>query len=111
MNYLLTKEAVVVLIFHFSGIPLTDGGIFRLHATIGLSRALDLILTGRSVDSEEAFKWGLASRIVACGTGNDRIYNTRQVCVRDFYQSVSCFYWSVSNEHIRCFNENSAAHV
>lgn len=41
----------------------------RLPATIGLSRALDLILTGRSLTAKEAFEWGLANRIVACGTG------------------------------------------
>lgn len=36
---------------------------------IGLSRALDLILTGRSLTAREAFEWGLANKIVACGTG------------------------------------------
>ncbi|KAK5649526.1 hypothetical protein RI129_000555 [Pyrocoelia pectoralis] len=50
------------------GVPLIDGGTVRLTAMIGLSRALDLILTGRSIDAKEAFSWGLANRIVACGT-------------------------------------------
>lgn len=51
------------------GVPLIDGGTVRLQACVGLSRALDLILTGRSIEAKEAFQWGLANRIVACGTG------------------------------------------
>lgn len=50
------------------GVPLIDGGTVRLTAMVGLSRALDLILTGRSIDGKEAFSWGLSNRIVACGT-------------------------------------------
>ncbi|KAJ8968111.1 hypothetical protein NQ314_002466 [Rhamnusium bicolor] len=49
-------------------IPLTDGATVRLQAMIGLSRALDLILTGRSLNAKEAFEWGVVNRIVACGT-------------------------------------------
>lgn len=50
------------------GIPLTDGATVRLPAMIGLSRALDLILTGRTLTAKEAFDWGLANKLVACGT-------------------------------------------
>ncbi|XP_044259548.1 probable enoyl-CoA hydratase echA8 [Tribolium madens] len=50
------------------GVPLIDGGTVRLQAMVGLSRALDLILTGRSLNAKEAFEWGVANRIVACGT-------------------------------------------
>ncbi|KAK9685123.1 Enoyl-CoA hydratase/isomerase [Popillia japonica] len=50
------------------GVPLIDGGTVRLQAAIGLSRALDMILTGRGVTAKEAFEWGLANRVVACGT-------------------------------------------
>lgn len=46
-----------------------DGGTVRLQALVGLSRALDLILTGRAIKAQEAFEWGLANRLVACGTG------------------------------------------
>lgn len=51
------------------GIPLMDGGTVRLPAMIGLSRALDLVLTGKIVEAKEAFEMGLANRIVAPGTG------------------------------------------
>lgn len=54
------------------GVPTLSGGTVRLPALIGHSRAMDMILTGRGVAAEEAFAWGLANRIVACGTGKKK---------------------------------------
>lgn len=46
------------------GVPLADGGTVRLPLVVGLSRALDLIMTGRRVDAAEAYRIGLIDRLV-----------------------------------------------
>ena len=50
------------------GVPLIDGGTVRLPRLVGMGRALDMILTGRAVDAEEALAMGLANRVVDDGT-------------------------------------------
>ena len=44
------------------------GGSQRLTRSIGLQRALDLVLTARRLSAEEAGAWGLVSRVVPPGT-------------------------------------------
>jgi enoyl-CoA hydratase len=50
------------------GVPLIDGGTYRLPRIVGLGRALDMILTGREVPAAEAKDIGLVDRLVPAGT-------------------------------------------
>jgi len=61
------EDAVLGVFCRRVGIPLIDGGTIRLPRLIGLSRALDLILTGRAIDAHEALAFGLANRVVPKG--------------------------------------------
>lgn len=43
------------------------GGIHRLPRQIGMKRAMDLLLTGRTIDAVTAERWGLINQVVAEG--------------------------------------------
>ena len=53
------------------GVPLVDGGTYRLPRIVGLGRALDLILTGREIGAAEAERIGFVDRLVPDGTALD----------------------------------------
>ena len=61
------RDAIFGVFNRRFGVPLIDLGTVRLPRMIGQGRALDLILTGRSVSAEEALHIGLVSRLVEPG--------------------------------------------
>ena len=61
------EDAIMGVFCRRWGVPLIDGGTIRLPRLIGQSRAMDMILTGRGVDANEAHAMGLANRVVPKG--------------------------------------------
>eukprot|EP00095_Tigriopus_kingsejongensis_P007809 snap_masked-scaffold204_size260821-processed-gene-1.4 protein:Tk07809 transcript:snap_masked-scaffold204_size260821-processed-gene-1.4-mRNA-1 annotation:"hypothetical protein DAPPUDRAFT_304905" len=72
---IMEESARVGVLCRRFGVPLIDGGSVRLPELIGLSRAMDLILTGRIVEAKEAHQFGIANRVVGNGTAFGQAMN------------------------------------
>jgi enoyl-CoA hydratase len=62
------EDAVLGVFCRRWGVPLIDGGTVRLPRLMGVSQAMDLVLTGRPVGAAEALAMGLVNRVVENGT-------------------------------------------
>lgn len=113
-------------------IGLADGGTQRLPRIVGMGRAMELIITGRVIDANEAFRIGLVNEIVPKGRSLDRaleladfiatlpqpaIRTDKEAAVRGFGEPLAeglrieaaCFHRSIASpetvEGLRRFNE------
>lgn len=98
------------------GVPLVDGGTVRLPRIVGMGAAMDMILTGRAVDAEEAKIMGLANRVVPDGTSlvaaleiAERLARFPQTCMLSDRRSAYD-QWDLSFEQAM-INENRLGHA
>ncbi|TFL01379.1 ClpP/crotonase-like domain-containing protein [Pterulicium gracile] len=113
------EDAIFGVFCRRFGVPFIDGGTVRLPAVIGLGRALDLLLTGRPVDAQEAFQMGLANRVVPKGKAVEEamklaelVGSFPQLCMRkDRASAYHAVYGGGDFEEKMSFEFNNAVEV
>lgn len=64
------------------GVVALAGALPRLARTVGRQRAMEMVLTGRSLSAAEAEKWGLVNEVVAVADGDGDEDVSRKVVSR-----------------------------
>ena len=81
------------------GVPLIDGGTVRLPRLVGEGRAMDLVLTGRRVDADEALLIGLCEYVVSEGHARERAEELAHSLTKFPQSCMNADRWSVRNQH------------
>ena len=92
------QDAVFGIFCRRWGLPLVDGGTVRLPRLIGMSNALDMVLTGRPVGADEALRMGLANRVVPKG-------QSRQAAEEMASQISSFPQATMRNDRLSCYEQ------
>jgi enoyl-CoA hydratase len=79
---IVTEDAKLGFTERRFGVPRIDGGTQRLPRIVGLGRALDMILTGRIVEAEEAERIGLVTSVVPAGQHLERALEIAEALAR-----------------------------
>lgn len=72
------EDAVFSVACRRVGVPLVDGGTQRLPRILGLGWALELILTGKEISAQEAYRIGLVNEVVPKGELLERVQGLAQ---------------------------------
>lgn len=81
----MSRDASLTTVFGRRGLIAEHGTSWLLPRMIGLSRALDILFSSRKIDAEEAYRLGLADRLVA----PDQLMETVETYVRDMADTVA----------------------
>lgn len=89
------EDAVFGVFCRRWGVPLIDGGTVRLPRLVGTGRAMEIILTGRKLPADEAYRIGACEQVVPDGKSREfaeamahEIARFPQVCTRADRRSV-----------------------
>lgn len=107
-NIIVEETAVMGGYARKFGVPISDTVAKRLCYNLGVNKALDLMLTGRVLKSKEALESGIATRLVACGTGlgqavsfANSLANMPQACLKADRAAIISFSKKYSDKYAR----------
>ena len=87
----MTKSAIMRQAYTSNGLCIDGGGSFTLPRLVGLARAMEIMAFDRPISSEQAFSWGLVTRVVEDGNALEEAARMALELARG---SLNSFGWS-----------------